>query len=152
MNLSDILIDATCELFQTMLMIDVHPVPPTEHILKTSGGSVSGVVGLSGNERGLVAVHAPLKVATYLTTQLLGMEVDEINEDVRDAIGEMANILAGSVKSALNGEGMDVKLSIPSVVSGEDYTFSSRDDCPSAVVPFTMEAGTFMVELKFETN
>ena len=54
-------------------------------------------------------------------TQLL-LSVDRptaVNDDVRDALGELANMLAGNLKSVLP---RGVSLSVPSITVGTDYT------------------------------
>ena len=51
-----------------------------------------GVIGLAGTHKGVLAIHIPNKVAMAITSSFLGMEVDEINEDVKDAVGELANM------------------------------------------------------------
>jgi chemotaxis protein CheX len=85
-----------------------------------------------------------------ITSTFLGMEVDSVNDDVKDAMGEMANMLAGCVKTSLAAQGKDVKLSIPSAVCGDEYCL----ECPEAVVgvtvPFTIPEGEFMVELQLQ--
>ena len=41
-------------------------------------------------------------VAMTITGSFLGMDVEEMNEDVEDAVGELANMLGGDIKSALS--------------------------------------------------
>ena len=43
-----------------------------------------------------------------VTSAFLGMEVDQVDEDVRDAIGELVNILGGSVKAFFDSIGSDI--------------------------------------------
>lgn len=150
-NLTETIVGATTEVFTAMLMVEAVPGEP---INPSPGGekiacNVSGMIGLTGLYRGVLAVHAPKAVALSITGHLLGMDdVTEINEDVQDALGEVANMLAGSLKLALSKMGKDIKLSIPSVITGEDYTLACFDGTERAVVPFTIDQGTFVVEVQ----
>jgi chemotaxis protein CheX len=79
---------------------------------------------------------------------MLGMDVDEVGEDVNDALGEIANMLGGYVKQILSKGGLDINLSIPTVISGEDYTVNSMADSDCVIIPFTNEGDRFLVGLK----
>lgn len=112
--------------------------------------SITGVIGLAGTHKGVLAMHFPKPVAMAITGSFLGMDVDEINEDVEDAVGELANMLGGSVKSILSAKGRDIDLSLPSVISGENYDFQPTREIERVVIPFQCDAGDFMVELELE--
>lgn len=112
--------------------------------------SISGIIGLAGTHKGVLAIHLPHKVAKAITGNFLGMEVDEINADVEDAVGELANMLGGSVKSILSANGRDISLSMPTTISGKAYGFQPTKDADSLVIPCGCEAGGFIVELQLE--
>lgn len=57
-------------------------------------------------------------------------------------------MLGGSVKMILSKGGLDVKLSIPTVIAGEDYTVNSLSDIDCVVIPFNVDASErFLVGL-----
>jgi flagellar motor switch protein FliN len=58
-----------------------------------------------------------------MAAEMLGMDVAEIkgDEEVRDMLGEMGNIVAGNVKSAFTDAGLMCALSRPSFTSGTDF-------------------------------
>ena len=139
---------ATKEIFSSMIMLEVEAKPPTKRAFLEFKDSISGIVGLAGSAKGNLYVHLPSAVATEVTTAFLGMEVAEINEDVCDAIGELANMLAGSVKTFLDPSGSDIKLSMPSTVYGEKYSLDCSDCVVSVMVPFALGGQEFSVELQ----
>jgi len=143
-------IDATCEIFETMLMTRVTPGDPLPNRSDVFVGGISGMVGMAGGYRGLLAIHCSDQVAMAITGTFLGIEVDTVDDDVKDAIGEMANMLAGSVKSSLSENGKDIKLSIPSAVGGEEYTFECHAAADQVLMPFKMPDGEFLVELQLQ--
>ena len=83
-----------------------------------------------------------------MTGAFLGMDVAEIDEDVRDAIGELANMLAGNMKSVLDPNGSEVQLSMPSAVHGEEYSVDCLANADTVTVPFSFNGSRFLVELQ----
>lgn len=148
MKNAQIIIDATQEIFSSMIMLEVTPGEPFERNNQTLQESISGIVGLAGTIKGLLAIHMPNPVALSVTTAFLGMEVEEIDEDVSDAIGELANMLAGSIKAVLDPKGSGINLSMPSAVFGEEYTIDCLMDAENVTVPFQVDGQNFSVELQ----
>lgn len=142
------IIDATQEIFSSMIMLDVSPGKPFIRRNDMLTDSISGLVGLAGTTKGLLAIHLTKPAALAVTAAFLGMEVEEIDEDVCDAIGELANMLAGNVKTAIDPKGSDVKLSMPSAVHGEEYAVDCLANAQSVTVPFNFNGDSFMVELQ----
>ena len=148
MDLQKHISDATTEIFETMIMVDISAGDPIAEKINNFKCSVSGVIGLAGICKGMLAIHLPEKVAMAITGSFLGMDVTEVDDDVTDAIGELANMIAGNIKMILDEAGKDVTLSIPSCVHGEEYTMDTVADSHRVVVPFNIESGQFLVELQ----
>ena len=140
--------ESTQEIFSSMIMLEVKPGEPFNRNKSMLTNSISGIIGLAGNTKGLLAIHLPVSVALAVTTGFLGMDVDEIDEDVRDAIGELANMLGGSIKSAIDPKGSEIQLSMPSSISGEEYSIDCIADAQEITVPFELNGATFLVELQ----
>lgn len=152
MDLQKNITDATKEIFETMIMLDITPGDPLEKSVNSFKCSVSGVIGLAGSCQGMLAIHTPDSVAKAITSSFLGMDVDEVDEDVTDAIGELANMLAGNIKMVLDEAGKDVTVSIPSCIHGEEYSMDCVADADWVVVPFTVDSGEFLVELQLKNS
>ena len=146
-QLAKYVIDATKSVFSTMIMMDPSDDYPLKDPIKRFQCSITGMVGFAGIYSGVISIHCPVALALQITSSMLGMECDEVNEDLNDAIGEIANMLGGSVKQVLSKGGMDVKLSIPTVISGEDYTVNSLSDIDCVVIPFRVNDNRFLVGL-----
>lgn len=150
MNISEKIIESTIEIFTTMVMMDISVAGPP---LEESGAlhdTITGMIGLAGTHKGALAIHIPNQVAIAITSSFLGMDVDEINDDVRDAVGELANMLGGNVKTILTQNGRDIALSLPSTIAGHEYTFNASADVDLVILPFKTETGAFLVELQLE--
>jgi len=141
-------IDATQEIFESMIMLEATALPPLPVLVSNFANSVSGIIGLAGTVTGMVAIHAPEDVAIAITERFLGLEVDSCGEDVTDAFGELANMLAGNIKMDLDESGSNITLSVPSYVCGADYHIECVVDANWVMIPFESDDGEFMVELQ----
>lgn len=146
-QLARYVIDATKEVFSTMVMMDPCDDYPLKEPVNRFKCSITGMVGFAGTYSGVISMHCPANLAMKITSNMLGMECDEVNEDLNDAIGEISNMLGGNVKQVLSKGGLDVKLSIPTVISGEDYTVNSLSDSDCVVIPFNIGDERFLVGL-----
>jgi chemotaxis protein CheX len=102
--------------FQTMMDLEVHPSdapwPPRAEVITAS-------ISLAGSWKGAVLVECGLPEAFLFASRMIGIDPPTaLNDDVRDALGELANMVGGNLKSILPG---GVELSLPSVVWGSDY-------------------------------
>ncbi len=145
------IIESAKEIFSTMLMMEISAADEmdTKDVLPHVD-SISGVIGLAGTHKGVLAIHLPHRVAIAITSSFLGMDVDEMNSDVEDAVGELANMLGGNVKSILSEKGRDISLSMPTTISGKHYDYQSNKDAERFLIPFRCETGQFTVELQLE--
>lgn len=150
MEIAGKIVEATNEIFSTMVMMEVAVEGEITDSMSPLKDSITGVIGLAGTHKGVLAIHFPHSVAMAITGSFLGMDVEELNEDVEDAVGELANMLGGNVKSILSEKGRDIELSLPSVISGASYDFQPTREVDRVVIPFQSDAGLFTVELELE--
>lgn len=147
-DLASYVINATKEVFGTMVMMELEDCYPLREPVTKFHCSVTGMVGLAGTYTGILSIHCPQGFALRITSNMLGMDVNEVGEDVNDALGEIANMLGGYVKQILSKGGLDINLSIPTVISGEEYTVNAMSDSDCVVIPFTNQGERFLVGLK----
>lgn len=147
MDFYESIVHAITEIFDTMTGLAVEAAPPSSQSLGSFENSVSGILGLSGDLQGMLCVHCPDQVAMAITTALLGGEGGK--DEIRDAIGELANMVSGSVKIALAKDGKTVQLSLPTAVAGKEYSMRSVNQEEQMAVPFGLAEGTFIVELRY---
>ena len=149
-EMAKFVIKATKDVFATMVMMDLEDSYPLQEAVTKFHCSVTGMVGLAGTYTGILSIHCPQSLAMRITSNMLGIDVDEIGEDVNDALGEIANMLGGSVKQVLSRGGLDINLSIPTVISGEEYTVNAMSDKDCIIVPFLVDGEQFLVGLKLK--
>jgi chemotaxis protein CheX len=81
---------------------------------------------------------------------MLGMDVTEVDDDVRDALGEIANMIAGSFKLHLTRCGADIRISTPSVVNGSEYAVSAGTMKDTITLRFVTDDDWFIVAITME--
>jgi chemotaxis protein CheX len=146
-ELAKFVISAAKEVFETMVMMDLEDHYPLREPVTRLNCSITGMVGLAGIYSGILSIHCPQSLALKITSNMLGMDVDEVGEDVSDALGEIANMLGGHVKQVLSKGGLDLNLSIPTVISGECYTVNCMADKDCVIIPFSWNGEGFLVGL-----
>ena len=78
---------------------------------------ISGIIGLSGEASGAVAISLKEITAFRVTKILTGTDHTHIDSDVTDAVGEIINIISGNVKKDFEEE-LRIKISIPTIIKG----------------------------------
>ncbi len=84
---------------------------------------VTSVIGMSGQMTGALSFSITADGAKAVLERMTGIEAEEVDSDVRDAVGEMANMIAGFGKRHMESYGLNIGL--PQVIVGEDYTVYS---------------------------
>jgi chemotaxis protein CheX len=108
----------TNEIWSGMLQIELAPSPK---VMCGSKG-IGACVQISGAWQGAVRVDCSLELARLATSRFLAVEPEQVDiTQIRDAMGELANMSAGSVKPLLPPP---CQLSLPSVADGADYTLT----------------------------
>lgn len=145
----EVLTTATLDVFESMVMMPIRSMPPRSSRPTSLTESVSAVLGLSGGLRGMLAVHCPNKVATEICGKLLGKIPGDVDEDTRDSIGEIANMVAGGVKKGLLDQQYEIELAVPSIIVGRSYEINLLSRAERILLPFGTGAGEFLLEFKY---
>ena len=106
------------EVFQLMLGVECERITPGA---EPEPESVTAVVGFGGALTGACVFRSGNRAAMEMAARMTGMEFHEIDDTVKDGIGEICNMLAGAWKSAVPGLAARCGLSVPAVITGRDY-------------------------------
>jgi len=82
---------------------------------------ISGIIGLSGDANGAVAISLKEETAFKLTKILTGSDHTSIDRFVTDAMGEIINIIAGNVKNIYEKKHR-IKITMPSIIKGKAHS------------------------------
>lgn len=83
--------------------------------------SVTAVVGFGGLLSGACVFRCSGPAALDIAGKMTGMEFAEIDDTVKDGIGEICNMLAGAWKGKVPELAAHCGLSVPAVITGRDY-------------------------------
>jgi flagellar motor switch protein FliN len=115
--------DSVIELFDTMLSMEVElsdeAAEPAMDAPQTMGS-----VNFAGDVMGSLIIQVSDTFARLISSAMLGTDLEEIqdNSEIKDVIGEVANIIAGNLKSGFCDSGLTCEISPPSITSGKDFT------------------------------
>jgi len=112
----EILVQIVESVFMTMMSLDVSP---SDASWKPTGDRLTSFVHLTGDWNGAVLLDCNPRQACLFAGLILSMDPpDIVDDDVRDVLGELANMIGGNMKCCMP---TGVRLSMPTVMEGRDY-------------------------------
>jgi len=141
---------ATVNVIKTMAFTDITPGKPYLKKGAMAEGDISGVIGMTGDVIGSLSVTFTFPLIKDIIRNMLGDEIDEISEDVRDTVGEMTNMISGDARRLLQQEGLNLSAAIPTIISGVNHTIKHAIKGPIIVIPFTSNGGRAVVEISMQ--
>lgn len=135
----DDLIQIATDVFVTMIALPVEPVdlPPVEP------PELTAAIHFTGQWNGALMIHCTRPQAAVFAERLLGIAVAQ-PDDVTDALAELANMVGGNMKSIMP---RGVQLTMPLVVTGEDYTVRLHGEALTTKTVLASEVGLFSITL-----
>jgi chemotaxis protein CheX len=118
-----------------------------------SQGDITSIVGLTGEVNGSLAVSFSEAAILQVVSNMFGEAFKEINDEVRDAVGELSNMISGDARRILESEGHQFQAALPTVIEGKSHKICHPMPGPVLVIPFTIgvDAG-FFLEVCFEQS
>ncbi len=146
------IVETTDEIFSTMVFMEISDSPPLKQDQEKQaiGDHISAMIGLSGNFVAMLSIHCPEAVGLAISGAMLGMEFTEVDDDVKDTMGEIANMLAGGLKERFAKEDIMLQLAIPTAITGKSFTVAPPKKGNRTIVPFKVESGQFFIEIKYK--
>lgn len=140
-------LQGTIEVLKKMAYVE--PRPGKIYLKETSlaDGDVSGIIGITGDMIGSLAISFSEPCICHLISRMLGESYSEAKQEVFDGVGEITNMISGVARTHLEKHGMEVYAAIPSVVYGKDHTINHILKTPSIVIPFETDEGSFVVDV-----
>jgi chemotaxis protein CheX len=140
-------LEGTVSVLKTMAMVDPKAGKPYLKKGKQAQGDISGIIGMTGSARGSLALSFSDSCILKIVSNMLGEEYKEIDGDVRDAVGEITNMISGVARKSLESQGYNIAAAIPTVVCGKGHAIIHVLGGPSIIIPFETEDGPFCVDV-----
>lgn len=121
-EMADAISSATSDVFTKMLDLEISPGRLQEDGPDCSRASgVIALLGFAGGWVGNGRICCTPEFGCKMASQLLMHPYTAVNEDVLDAIGEVANMIIGNVKNAIEERLGTLSLSTPTVIYGLNF-------------------------------
>jgi len=133
------------EVFQIMLGCKIEAAAETTEAEKFD---FTSMVGLAGQLTGVITLRCSTEAAAKMASMMLGTKVGEGDQQLWDATGEICNMVAGNFKNKLSGVTDGCMLSVPTVITGDDYTFHSLADGGELEIHLLFENMAIVVALQ----
>lgn len=135
---------AVRDVFHKMAKVEITCEKPHLKEGNHTSYEVCGIIGFSGHVSGSVVVSFSDQAALKLVEAFVGEKIDRNTPDFADAIGELANMIAGGAKQHLGGS---ASISVPNVVIGKGYQIANMSQVPCLVIPCKSPHGDFAIEV-----
>jgi flagellar motor switch protein FliN/FliY len=114
--------------FETMLSMDLDYSQEASAITPGKDCVVASV-HFAGEVVGVMSLHTTWEFGRIIATAMLGGGEEKIagNEEIKDVVGEIANIVAGNLKTDFMDAGLSLVLSTPSITRGNDFKIDPPD-------------------------
>jgi len=137
--LGDALFEGAKEVFETMVFMNIEKsVEPEPRI---ADATLFGSITFKGSIDGCLGLCCSLSCARTIAGNMLGLDAaGKLSEDdITDAVGEVVNMVMGSVKSRIQADVGNIEVSIPSVVTGRYLTNSLGDGATRVTAKVSIE-------------
>ncbi len=108
---------------------------------------VSGIIGVSGKAVGTIVLSMSHVVAQKAAGTMLMTDVNDTDDDVLDAVGELTNMVAGGAKAKL--EAFSLQMSLPNVLCGDNCRLHFPANSHPIMIPFKCDWGALALEIGF---
>ena len=138
---------AAHNVFETMLGTKLQDGEPrqVDSPMRTEG--VVALIGLAGDWAGTGAFRCSAEMARKVSGLFLMQEFSAVDEEVLDAVGELANMVLGNAKTVFEETLGPMGLSIPTVIYGRNFTTRSVGHNEWTVVPFELDGEVFEIQI-----
>ena len=140
-------LEATIDVLKTMAFVEPRPGKPYLKKDDLAKGDVSGIIGFTGAATGSMALSFSGGCILKIVSNMLGEEIKEINGDIKDAVGEITNMVSGAARKKLESLGLSISAAIPTVIAGKGHSVSHIMGGPSIIIPFETDQGSFVVDI-----
>jgi chemotaxis protein CheX len=140
--------DALRSTLSTMAMLEVNLKDVREASRLNKTFDFTATMGLAREAgEGLMMITIDGRLARTIVASMLGMGEDEIDGDLLDGVGEVANMVAGAAKTSLSGTPYRFDLSIPAASTGAGNEVSAKNGTPGFSVEGEINGQKLMLGL-----
>jgi chemotaxis protein CheX len=135
--------DITQSVWGTLFDTPLDARAPDDASLSGAKRTITACVQITGPQDSVVTVTCATELGRKIAARFFDIPKDDASlDEVRDAMGEMANMIGGNLKGILPGPS---RLSLPAVTEGADYTTDVPGTTVLRVFTYVAEGSTLSV-------
>lgn len=149
-NLVNPFIEATLNILETTASTLATAKKPFLKKDPLARGVITGVIRLTGKPKGTVSLSFSAPGILSIVSNMFGEPLEELNDEIKDAVGEIANMVSGQATNSVAQKGMNCKATLDTVVMGDSHRVPHIGPYPAIALPFDTLAGEFTIEVCIE--
>ena len=143
-------IEGTLHILDTTAFVKVKPETPFLKKSRNSLGDISGYLEISGDLTGSAAVSFSEKRILGIVSAQFGEDMTQINDEIKDAVGEISNMVAGQVTTKIAELNKKVKVKFKEIIMGQDKLIPHIDGAKYVLaLPFRTTKGKVVIEVSY---
>jgi chemotaxis protein CheX len=125
-------------------------------VLLGDGPQVMGSVGFLGDVDGFIYLRFTESLAWALSGSILEMDPQEVKAEgfdlLKDSLGELTNMSVGNFKNCLCDLGYPCKLTLPTIVRGEQLNVPTAKGVTRQIYQFEVAGLTLLADLQIKVD
>jgi chemotaxis protein CheX len=142
----NVFIDVTLHVLGTLAGVQFTVQKPHLKTDAAPSGEVTGVILLSGALTGSVALSFESACALKIVSSMLGEDIPTLNQDIKDAVGEITNMVSGQAAQKLADVTPRIDTRPDTVLMGQGALPGQAMGAAVVAVPLTGPAGAVTLE------
>lgn len=144
----DTLVTCTSEVFETMVGTTLTADAPRNGETMNDPCGVMGLIAFVGDYSGSVTFYSDEETAVTITSTMMGMAAADVTDEMADVVGEITNMVAGTLRTRMADQGIRWGISTPSVTVGRQLRTKHYGTVHTGLCHFAMASGgSFVIEL-----
>ena len=140
-------LEGTISVLKTMAFVEPRAGKPYLKEDSLAKGDISGIIGLTGSATGSLALSFNEAAILKIVSNMLGENIKTMSDEIKDAVGEITNMISGVARKNLEVDGFYIQAAIPTVVTGKNHTITHVMGGQSLIIPFEIAEGAFVVDV-----
>lgn len=131
---------ATQSIFKELIGWEMHVDGITTNEVSATGtAEMNAVISFNGEKSGAFILHCSEPLSAKIASKMLGVECEVGSADTKDAIGELLNMITGAVKNYYQSHRDPFKISIPTIVTGTNFTVHVKVESEKEIVSLGLQ-------------
>lgn len=127
--------------WSTLLGLEIQDVEGADQ--PSPSATMTAAIHINGDFHGGIRFECSRAIVRRAASIMFDLPAEQLaDDDDRDVIGELANVVAGNIKALIPGSN---SISLPTIVEGSDYHVSTLDIRSSADFSFTLDGESMTV-------